>query len=97
MVLSVPLRQAVEVTANGVVRVYLFRTNKLHDVSLRTGTLADVLALGLQDNAVQRLLRQRTESRLLPFGKLSRELHLSVQLIATEQVVFVQELLSSKC
>ena len=94
MVLSVPLGQVVEIIANGVIRANLFRMNKLHDIRLWIGTLADVLALGTKDNAVQRFLRQRTENRFLPFGRLSRKLHLPVQLVATEQVVLVQKLLS---
>ena len=87
MVLSVPLWQRVQVVANGVIRAYLFRINKLHDVTLRIMPLADILALGTMDNAVLGLLGQRTEIRQLTVRRLCGELHLTVQLVATEAVV----------
>ena len=94
MVLSVPLGQVVKVIANGVIRANLLRMNKLHNIRLWIGTFANILTLGTKDNAVQRLLSQRTENWFLPFGRLNRELHLPVQLVTTKQVVIVQKLLS---
>ena len=87
MVLSVPLWQVVQVFADRIVRAYLFRMDKFHDIRLGIAALADILALGTQDDAVQGLLGQRTIVRCLTVRLLCGELHLSVQQVATETVV----------
>ena len=70
MVLAVPLGQVRQVVIDGIERHDLLGVDVLLDVRPGTLSLADVLALGLEDDAVQRLLRQRTEHRFLAFSWL---------------------------
>ena len=52
MVLSIPLRQAVDKLANGIVKPDLLRMDILHNVRLWTALLAHTLALGTDDDTV---------------------------------------------
>ena len=52
MILSIPLRQAVDKLTNGVVDIDLLRMDILHNVRLWTALLAHTLALGTDDNTV---------------------------------------------
>ena len=93
MVLSVPLRQVVEKFLDGIEQGHFFRVDIVDDVLLRRPFLADFVALGTDDDAVQRLLCQRSEGRVvfhaesLLVGLDDGELYLAVQLVAAEQVV----------
>ena len=80
-----------QVVLDGVVQVDFLRVHILQEVALRTTFLKHALTLSLNRDAVQRLLRQCTILRhravLLFLGKL----HLTVQHIVAERVVFVQK------
>ena len=60
MVLSVPRWQAIQIVADGIIGWHILRMHKLYNLRLRTAFFADVLLLGPADDAVQRLLGQRT-------------------------------------
>jgi hypothetical protein len=83
---------------------YIFRMHELQNLRLRTSFLAHLFLLGPADDAVQGLLGQRTPvvwrlvfSRLTVLAGLFRgELHLSVQHVTAETVVFVEKLLDSE-
>ena len=104
VILSVPAGQCVQIVADRIMYGYIFRVYKLQDFRLRTPFLAYLLLLGPADDAVQGLLGQRTPvvwrvvpSRLTVLAGLFRgELHLSVQHVAAETVVFVEKLLDSE-
>ena len=92
MVLSVPCGQTAEIVADGVEDGYFLRVDILLDLRLRIA-LADLLALGSQHDAVQRLLRQYAIVTQLSVGRPDSKLHLPVQHVATEKVVIIQKLL----
>ena len=104
VVLSVPAGQALQVVADRIMYGYIFRVYELQDFRLRTPFLAHLLLLGPADDAVESLLGQRAPVvwRLVPSsltvlaGLLRGKLHLSVQHIAAEAVVFVEKLLDSE-
>ena len=70
MVLSVPLGKVGQKLPDGVECRDILGIDVRLDVRLRILPLTDVLAPGSQDDAVQRLLRQRTPLRILPFRRL---------------------------
>ena len=96
MVLSVPCWQVVQVVLDRVVALHLLRVDVLLDVALRTTLLEHVLTLGLNHDAVQRLLRQHAillhAAVLRPLG----ELRLSVQHVVSEGVMLVQKHLDAQ-
>ena len=96
MVLSIPLGQAVEIRLDGIERRHIIRIDNRLDVRLWILSLADVRAHRLEDDAVQRLLRQRTPDGFIGLSWLFRKLYLTVQHIATEQVLVVQKQLDSE-
>ena len=90
MVLSVPCGQTAEIVADGVEDGYFLRVDILLDLRLRIA-LADLLALGSQHDAVQRLLRQHAIVTQLSVGRPDSKLQLTVQHVATEIVIVTQE------
>ena len=96
MVLAVPLGQMRQVVIDGIERHDLLGVDVLLDVRFRIFAIADVLALSLEHDAVQRLLRQNSEHSFLALSRLFRKFHLSVQHVATEQVTITKKLLYSE-
>ena len=91
MVLAVPLRQMTEKMGNRIECRHLLRVDVCLNVRLRILTLADVLAHGLQHDAVQGQLCQRTKQRFLALRGLGGKLQLAVQHVAAKQVTVVQK------
>ena len=94
MVLSVPLGQVVQKGLDGVVKRHFLGVDIHGDVRLRIALLVQPFASGSDDDAVQSLLCQRTIVGSFIVGCL--KLHLSIQHIASKQVVVCQELLDDK-
>ena len=94
MIPSVPLGQAVKIFPDRVIDWNLFGVDQLHDLRLRTAFLNDSLALGSDDDAVQCLLREDPVNRFI--GRQGCKLHLSVQHVATEEVIVFEEIFDSQ-
>ena len=92
VVLTVPLRQLVEERLDGVEQGNLLRVDIVDDVLLGRALLTDLVTLGTDDDAIQRLLCQRPEGRVLLHAVAvlilldDGELELAVQFVAAKQV-----------
>ena len=93
MVLSVPCGQTAEIVADGVEDGHFLRVDKHANVCLGVKQLVLPIAQSVDDNAVQRLRRQRTIAVRLSVRLFGCKLHLPVQHVATEKVVIIQKLL----
>ena len=89
MVLSVPFGQTTQIVVDGVIDGHLFRMDIQLDVLLGRSVLTNVFALGLEDDAVQHLLGQRSEDAWGDFQFFN--LPLSVQHVTAEMIVLIQE------
>ena len=117
MVLSIPLRQAVEIVLNRVVLGHLLRSHPLGDFRLRTALFQYLFLLGTDHNTVLGRWGQRPElqigfieatretvgdSNSVAFSCLDslrqgRKFYLSVEGVATEAVVLIEEHLDGEC
>ena len=91
MILAVPLGQAVQIVLDGVEAIHLLGVDILLDVALRTAFLKHILTLGLNRDAVQRLLCQHTIVFRRSVLRRLGELRLSTQHVVSEGLALVQK------
>ena len=89
MILTIPSSQMIQIVSNGIETGNFRRVDIFHNVSLRTGSVADVLAFGLKDDTVQYQLSQWKERRFRTVSWLGSKFHLPVQHIAAQEVVVI--------
>ena len=91
MVLSVPFGQLVQIVADGVVGVDLLGIDILLDVALRTAFLENILALGLDEDAVQCTLCQWAVILRTAVLALVGKFQFAVEHVLAERIALRQE------
>ena len=91
VVLSVPLRQTVEILSDGVKNIDFIGVDKLHNLRLWRTPLAYLHSLGTDDDAVDSTLCQGAPLMCLALDRLVSKLYLSVKNVLTKEVILVKK------